>query len=48
MKAKDKHRELSKGGTNIKREYDRNRYCNMPEENKQKREVFQKKYREAN
>ena len=44
--AKTKYRELSEEETNIKREYGKNRYHNMPNEEISKKE-YQKTYREA-
>ena len=43
-RAKKKHRELSEEETNIKREYGKNRYHNMSEENKKKTKRISKKF----
>ena len=43
--ARDRH--LSEEENNKKREYGKNRYCNMSEEKKQRLKEFQKNYREA-
>ena len=42
LKARDKYRELSEEEKNVKREYGRNRYNNMSEEDKQRLKVYQK------
>ena len=44
--ATDKYRNLYEE-KNKKREYGRNRYCNIPEEKKQRLKDYQKNYREA-
>ena len=36
VQARDKYRNLSEEGKNLKREYGKNRYRNMPEEKKQR------------
>ena len=46
-RTKNKYRELSEAGKNIKREYGKKRYHNMSEENKKKLKEYQKNYREA-
>ena len=43
----NKYRELSDGEKNIKREYGRNRYQNMSEENKQRHKRYQKNHCKA-
>ena len=45
--AENKYRELSDGEKNIKREYGRNRYQNMSEENKQRHKRYQKNHCKA-
>ena len=47
LRKEAKCRELSEEEKNIKREYGRNRYHNMPEENKQRLKEYQRNYREA-
>ena len=45
--AGDNNRNSSEKYKNIKREYGRNRYHNMPEEKKQRLKEYQKNYHEA-
>ena len=47
LREEAKCRELSEEEKNIKRKYGRNRYHNMPEENKQRLKEYQRNYREA-
>ena len=42
--ARDKCRHLSEKQTNKKREYGKNRYCNMSEEKKRRLKKYQKNY----
>ena len=44
---RDKCRQLSDEENNMKREYGKNIYQNMSEENKQKLKEYQRSYREA-
>ena len=44
---RDKCRQLSDEENNMKREYGKNIYQNMSEENKQKLKEYQRNYREA-
>ena len=46
-KARDRYRELLYAEKYIKREYGRNRYKNMPEEDKTRLKQWQKSYRKA-
>ena len=44
---RDKYRELSEEEKDIKREYGRNRYNNMPKEDKERLKECQKNYRRS-
>ena len=44
VKARDKSRELSKDGNDVKRQYQRNRYHNMSDADKRRLKEYQKDY----